>query len=344
MSRPSLGTLTALGLAARLLGAQTAAAPAPALRIETPHAAVEDAHQRTVLTHRFLFKNVSSQPVAIVETYDPGGTARLALRERLLPPGAEGELLVEQPLEDRLGKVSFRYSLVTDEPGQPRYRMSLSGFVESAYDPETLRFSFPSAEPSRETSAEHDLLSREVERLEVLGFSGLPPFLEVTAARRVGLSGEGVALRAVLKAGAPLGFHTGAFQVRTNVASQPAVGVSWSANVFGDIVPSANPVHLGLVHAGEILRKEIVLRSRSGRAFEIAQVERSEARLNVTRAACDPEEAGCQRLVFTCRSDEPAALQGEVRVFVRGQAEPIPLRYVARFVSPSTTIKDLQAP
>jgi len=337
-------TLAGLMLAARLLSAQQTAGPALGLQVVDPHAQFEDAYQQAILSHRFLLRNSGPRPITIVETYDPQGSAQLTLKEKVLRPGAEGELVVKQPLGDRLGKMNFRYSLVTDEPDRPRYRMSLSGFVESAYDPETSSFSFPMADRDRETTAEHDLFSREVERLEVLGMTGLPSFLEVRIAGRAGLSGEGLALKALLKPGAPLGLLSGAFELRTNVVQQPILSLRWSANVFADIVPSANPVNLGLVRAGESLGAEVVLKSRQGQAFEVTTVEDSEGRLTWSRAACDPQVEGCQKLTLACRSDEPATLRGEIRIFISGRAEPIPLQYVGRFVSPHTTIKDLRIP
>ena len=337
-------TLAGLILAAGLVSAQEAAEPTLGLQVVDPHAQFEDAYQQAVLTHRYLLRNSGPRPITIVETYDPQGSAELTLKDKALPPGAEGELVVKQPLGDRLGKVNFRYSLVTDEPGRPRYRMSLSGFVESAYDPETLRFGFPMADRDRETTAEHDLFSREVERLEVLGITGLPSYLEVRIAGRAGLAGEGLALKALLKPGAPLGLQSGAFELRTNVVQQPILSVRWSANVFADIVPSANPLNLGLVRAGESLRGEVVLKSRQGQAFEVTKVEDPAGHLTWDRAACEPQMAGCQKLTLTCRSDEPATLRGEIRIFFSGHAEAIPLLYVGRFVSPQTTIKDVRIP
>ncbi|HLA79322.1 MAG TPA: hypothetical protein VJU18_17225 [Vicinamibacteria bacterium] len=337
-------TLTGLMLAARLLSAHETAGQAVGLQVVDPHAQFEDAYQQAMLTHRFLLRNPGPRPITIVETYDPQGSAQLTLKDKVMPPGAEDELVISQPLRDRLGKVTFRYSLVTDEPDRPRYRMSLSGFVESAFDPEAPSFSFPMADRDRETTAEHNLFSREVERLEVLGMTGLPSFLEVRIAGRAGLSGEGLALKALLKPGAPLGLRTGTFELRTNVVQQPILSVRWSANVFADIVPSANPVNLGLVRAGEGLRGEVVLKSRQRQAFEVTTVEDPAGRLAWSRVACDPPEKGCQKLALTCRSDEPATLQGEIRVFFSGHAEPIPLRYVARFVSPHAAIKDIRIP
>jgi hypothetical protein len=342
--RTSLVMLAGLVLASRVLTAQEAAGPVLSLQVVDPHATFEDTYQQSTLAHRFLLRNSGPRPITIVETHDPQGSAQLTLKEKVLPPGAEGELAVTQPLGDRLGKVNFRYSLVTDEPDRPRYRVSMSGFVESAYDPETLSFSFPMADRDQEATAEHDLFSREVPRLEILAMTGLPDFLEVRVAGRAGLSGEGVALKALLKPGAPLGLQSGSLELRTNVPQQPVLTLRWSANVFADIVPSANPVNLGLVRAGESLRAELVLKSRRAQAFEVTGVEDPSGRLTWSRAACDPAVAGCQKLVLTCRSDEPTTLRGEIRILFGGPADPIPLSYVGRFVSPHATIKDLQVP
>jgi hypothetical protein len=309
----------------------------------------EDVHQGTVVEHRFTFRNGGPGAVRIEQGIALSGTGSVEFSPAIVPPGGRGEVRVRQPVEDRLGRAAFRFALVTDEPGVTRYRLGLTGFVESAYDPEAPQLNWGPADKGAVVTAERELFSREVKALSILEVTGAPAFLRVDTSERAGLSAEGVRLRATLDTRqAPLGVTRGVFRVRTNVPDQPECVVSYSLNVVGDVVPSLDAVNLGLIRLGEEGAAEVTLTSRSGRAIEVTGIESPEVPVTTELLPCpgDDDKAGpaCRLLRIKHRPSERGHFAGTLSVRVAGLESPLRVTYSGLVVSPQTRIKEIDLP
>ncbi|MEM1201964.1 MAG: hypothetical protein AAGN66_01900 [Acidobacteriota bacterium] len=326
-----------------------------ALDVEEPNLTLErEVYVGDVLEQRFVFHNPSKRPIRIVELVDIGGSAQLHLPAPVVEAGQQGELRVRQPA-NRLGAFAYRYAMLTDEPGKPRYRMTLSGFAQSAYDPERPVLDFGFVDERRGAARSLDLGSREVPRLELEGAEGLPPILSLGEPTRLGVAGERMELGISLLAGTERGTVGGAFRLRTNVPHQPEIEVQYRAHIFGDVVPSEHPVNVGLIQAGQPLEKALELRSRDGVDFLVESVAPAtpDDRLEVDARPCATPEKGpseneephgasrCWTLTLRANSPETATVEGQLLVTTSHDPKPVPLRYVARFVSPGTVIKRL---
>jgi hypothetical protein len=330
-----------LGIAL-LVGAATVAsvsahadgAPAAALRFDHDTAEFGERYQHEVVTRTLTFENRGPNPLTVLEAVALAGDARLRVEPASIPPGGRGALHVEQPLGARLGRVAFRYRLRTDEPGEGRYRLGLSGFVQSAYDPETLVLDFRSVAREQGASSEFELASREIERLELAGAEDDLGLVDVAESGRTGSHGEGLRLRARLRPGAPEGWVSGTVRLRTNVAHQPALTLSWRAVVFGDVRPAENPVRLGLVELGQVASRRIELRSASGSPVMVTRLV-AEGPLAATSTDCGP---ACAAVELQLGGAPPGPLAGQVVVHL-DRGGPITLRYSGVAVAPGTRIK-----
>jgi hypothetical protein len=310
-------------------------------------AVLEDVHQGGVLDHRFTFRNGGTSTVRIEQGVALSGTGSVEFSPAIVPPGGRGEVRVRQPVEDRLGRAAFRFALVTDEPGVTRYRLGLTGFVESAYDPETPQLNWGPADKGAAVTTETELFSREVEALGILEVKGAPSFLRVDTSARAGLSAEGVRLRATLDTRqAPLGVTRGVLRVRTNVPDQPECAVSYSLNVVGDVVPSLDAVSLGLIRLGEEGTAEVTLTSRSGRAIDVRGTESPEVPVTTEVLPCPGDKAGpgCRVLRIKHRPSERGHFSGTLWVRVAGLESPLRVTYSGLVVSPQTRIKEIDLP
>ncbi len=317
-------------------GAPPAAAPSPApagLVVEQPTARFGEAYVGTELVHTFVVRNDGSRPVRILEVQPqpPGATL-----PGPIAPGARADVVVRQPTQDRLGMASFRFTLKADD-GLPDRRLSLSGFLQSAYDPDRAVLM---GEVAPSGSAELSLGSREVDRLDVAEVTGAPPFLAVDTSTR---APDGtVRVRVTVAADAPLGVHAGTFQLRTNVPHQPTVGVAYQLRVFEDVAPGDLPVDLGLLPEGEPFEKQTLLRSRSGRAFEVKAVEGAAPGLTVEALPCAPPSPSCRALVF--KGKGPGATSGRFAGSVRvvlSEGRELALAYAGLPVAAGTVVRDL---
>ncbi len=316
----------------------------PGLVIEEPHTSFPDAFQLTTITRTFRFSNRGPREVVIQEGLGIKEGARVTFSPSRVPPGAGGTVQVEQDLGAILGATSFRFAIITDEPGVARYRMSLSGFVLSAYTPELPLASFGRLARGQEAERAIELFSREVDRLEVRRVEGAPAFLHVDVGERAGLAGEGLVVRLRLQGRPPLGLSTGQVTLWTNVETQPRYVVNYTAEVFGDVEPDAHPLSFELVRMGEPKTIDVQLRSRSGNAFEVKGVTDSLGVVDVDTEPCPgtgPGPSPCVILHATAGVEGPMNLAGVLDVHIGGDPEPLPLRYGGWVISPNTVVRQL---
>lgn len=313
-----------------------------ALVIDGPRARFDDAYESTTVTHRFPFRNRGAKPVVIEQALAlaPGGTVEAS--PRVVPPGGEGAIVVRQSLAETLGFVTFRYALVTDEPGVSRYRVLLSGFVQSAYEPERAFLDLGGLDCGAGGAGSFELFSREVERLEVVDISGVPDGVRVRITERAGDAEEGVRIRVELAVGGMLGTRTGRFQIRTNVPQQPTFDVGFRANVFCDLVPTESPVVLGLANEGQEVTRTVELVSRTGRPVKIDRAEDPTEVVRATLVPCGEERDSCIGLRLQIDSARRGGLNGTVLVFEAGAAEPIPLAYTGLVVGAEKVVKRVE--
>ena len=315
------------------LGGDVPADTSGSLAFVEPHASFAPLHQGETLTHSFAFKNEGRRAVKILSGIALTSSGAVAFEPAVVAPGAQGVVTVSQPIGAELGVTGFRFAVVTDEG---RYRMNLSGFVESAFEPETPRLDFGTIDRERGSSLEIEVASREVPRLDTSDIEA-PPFLEV----KVGAAadGAGIRLRAGLLSGCPVGLNRGTIRVRTNVPTQPWLVVSYAYAAWGDVVPAEHPVSFGLVRMGEEARKEVELASRAGKSFEVAEATDPDGIVGVEITA--DGKGGLARLVATVHPRALGPLDGTLLVWLGGEAEPLPISYRAIVMAPETSVREI---
>ena len=311
--------------------------PPPLLEIAQPSATFGEVYGGAVLTHRFAIRNRGSRPVRIEAVHAVSPRGRATAHPEVVPAGSEGYVEVEQPTEGRLGQASFRFALRADDG--PERKLALTGFIQSAYDPDQPALDLGTLPPGGSGGLE--LFSREADRLEVRGVEGAPPFLTVDANGRAGAAGEGVALRLGVAPGAPLGFHSGTVRLRTNVEAQPEVAIVWRANVYEDVVPSESPLDLGVVREGQRFAKLVRLERRSGAALEVERVEAAGADVTVEVEPCPEPKASCRAVRMTGEGPATGAGLGGTITVTMKDARPLTLPFSGIRVGPYTTVKDL---
>jgi hypothetical protein len=363
LQRP-LGAALWLGLLLGLAGPARAADPPdprpekrvgargtaePALVFDSPNATFGDVHQFAQVRHVFAFRNGGSIPVTIEQAVSLDGTARVEAMPRVVQPGGNGEVLVVQPIAGKLGQTSFRYALVTGEPGVSRYRFSLSGFTESAFEPEKGMLAFGQVDRAKGASLELELTSREVPRLEIQGFEDLPPWLSLEVAGRQGEDQQGILLTAKLAAKPPLGWQHGTVLLRTNVGSQPLYPLQYAAVILGDLVPSEFTIPFELVEPGSTYSHKIELRSRSGAAIELHRAVDPQGWVKAKWAPCPraPEDPACRQLEaeLTISTLAPTGpFSGRLELTQGKDGEILPLLYQGIVMTPGTPVRRLEVP
>jgi len=293
------------------------------------------------IRHEWVVSNPTAETISVTSTRNPQGVGSIAVEPERIPPGGSARLVVRQPAI-KLGAFNFRYSFVTDEPAAPRYRVSITGFAQSAYDPEQLSFPFGMIENATATTIRRELGSREVDRLELLESRGLPEFLALEV-ERSGIAGEGLALALRTIPPVPLGFHAGEFELHTGVPNQPWFRAAYGLHAFGDIVPMQSPVEIGSLTPGAELVGATRLTSRSGTEFNVAAVSSASETAHVEAKRC-PDIPACWEVTVRARPaiDARQRVAGDIAVRIEGQDEIVPLRFQGLYFPAGTAIRDLE--
>lgn len=317
-----------------------------ALEVEPAAREFGDRYQFETVHAGFTVRNRGERVVFVEEALAVGGTGTVTIGQVLLAPGEETTVEVDQDLGSELGVTYFRYALITDEPGVERYRFSLSGFVESAYDPPTPTVSFGTVDAARGAVAESELGSREVQRLELLEVVEAPAWVRVTEAARAGVDGEALRLRFELEPGeAPPGLLGGAVLLRTNVPHQPQVSIVLRGAAYGIVVPNVNPVALGAVELGAAARSEVTLRARGGRvSLADLELDAPPPGISGDLHPCRPADAACRvlRLDFAPVAEGPLLHDLILRAPTLG--ETLTLHVYGIGLRPGAEIRELPLP
>jgi hypothetical protein len=308
---------------------------------EDPQQTFADSYQHAVVEHVFTAENRGRHPVTIEQSLAVRGSAEVTAEPAVVEPGGQVKVRVRQPLGSETGQASFRYALITDEPGVSRYRFTLSGFVQSAYDPEKPVFDFGFIDRDRGARRSLEVFSREVDRLELPGVTTGGAAVRVEVAR-AGIAEEGLLLTAVVEPGAKLGTLSGTVTLTTNVSHQATLEIPLSAQVFGDLVPSEHPIAIGLVRVSEHVTKDIVLRSRSGRPFSVERIEDNGGSLAIDATPCSGEgPSDCWVVRLTAEPRAPMMLGGTLMIITDQEDEAVPLAYSGFVVGRDATIRQL---
>ncbi len=322
-----------------------------ALVFATPHAEFGERYQHQTVVHVFRVENPSDHPVRIVSVLPRSPEGWVGGLPVDLAPGARAELTVHQPLVEHLGRTGMRVGVYTDErdgfdvgPGSAHYKLSLSGFVQSAYDPETLSIGFGWVDPATGGRAVVELASREVPQLSLLGVRDAPAGAALRDIGAVGLPGEGRRLEISLAAGGALGLQEGRLLLETNVVNQPLMVLRYWANVFGDVRPDRNPLKLSGGRVFETVTESLELRSRSQTPFHIVAVEDPAGLFEwLGEEPCADTEGACRRLLLRAQPTATGPVVGSLEIRLQGQSSPLPVAYRGWVLPAGVEIRQIDA-
>jgi hypothetical protein len=152
------------------------------------------------------------------------------------------------------------------------------------------------------------LSSREVADFRITRIVETPDF--VTA--RIEPDGRTVSIGG--KSGASWGLHDGYVKVALNSSVQPQAWIEVKADVHGDVIPSSNPVEMGVFHNTQ-LPFVVQLKSRDGKPVTLGKVELNGFHGQVTKEPCVGAAKGCAQISTKVANDQKGGvLRGKLLV------------------------------
>jgi hypothetical protein len=319
------------------------ASPAPpALVFESQVAQYGETYAFASVEGQFDFTNRSAREVHIRTVTAQAVGGRVVAAPTLLRPGERGRVVVHQELGARLGQSRFRFDLESDDPDTPTYKLLLTGFVQSAYDPESGSVDFGSLERKTAGARELRVGTREAGHLSVLAVEDAPAWLAVEALP--GDEASEVRLRLTLRAGAPLGAHAARVRLRTDLERQPWFELGVRAALFEGARLDPPQANLGLLRVGQASSTWVELRRDDGGPAGLLGAEGLPPWLRVAEEACAPVESACRRLRLTAQPTITGAASGSFRLRLLGAPEPVEFPFAALVVEATREVRELELP
>lgn len=308
----------------------------PALRITPQHARFADSYQFGTVRQSYEVTNTGATPVTI-KRIEPRSRAGKAVESPAqLAPGASGKVVIELPLDAALGEAAFRFALFSDEKDVERYRFTLSGFVQNAFEPETPALDLGTIARGNAVSRELSLETREAATWS---------FGEVTEKpEHTGVTVDGHSIRVGLLPTAPPGWVRGRIVVSTSLPQQPQVAVAVTGFVMGELLLDAKAVNLGSPEVGQEARQSFRVQGRDALRLKGRISARAETPWTARVHECTPAKDDC---VMVDISGKPAAagpIGGTVLVELAGGKDPaLPVHFYGVALHPGQPLKQVDA-
>ncbi|HUD43556.1 MAG TPA: hypothetical protein VMR06_16325 [Dokdonella sp.] len=298
-----------------------ASATAASLTISPKHARFAPSYQYQQIRHEYRVVNEGDKPVVLdrIEARS-AGNGRAVDFPRRLEPGQTGTITIEQPTEDFLGNSGFRFALFTDEADVDRYRFSLSGFIQSAYEPERPGIDFGELRRGSAVTRTLKLESREAADWRLVEVIEAPDFLKIAL--------DGHSITATLAEDAPPGFVTGSVLVKTSVPTQDRLAIGLRGYVSGSLVPEQRALGLGAVEIGGEAQGTLRIVHRDGKPLPQRLKVSAPAPWKARIAPCKPAGRSCAVLEVRGPITAPGPFGDVAQLTISGDDEPtLPIRF-----------------
>ncbi|MBS0570701.1 MAG: hypothetical protein JSS28_08845 [Proteobacteria bacterium] len=278
---------TAWVLVSLLLFATHAAAQ---VSIETQD--VGEIYQAGIGQSTILFTNAGDRPVQILSVSpaakdDSVGDFKLPAT---VAPKTSVNIPVTVASGMEAGEHRHAFDIRTDDPAKPRMQASVHLFVLSVLDEAAPKIDLGAVDTNAPAAAKSVALSsREVPDFRITRIVEVPDF--VTA--KILPDGRTVAIAG--KTDASWGRHAGLVKVALNSAVQPQAWIQVQDDVHGEVIPSQNPVDLGLFrnpNASFIVQ----FKSRDGKPVRLGKVAIEGVPATVAKEACAGGKPDCTQV------------------------------------------------
>ena len=266
------------------------------------------------------FSNNSDKSIRVFDIAASKPEVKVERSEVVVPPHAKVQVRVNIETRTAGGRrYSLRYS--TGEKNSKPQQVEVSGFILSALDEVKPTLDMGVVEVSKRPEPHMiGLSSRETPSFEILKVLSAPSWLNVEIAE------DRRQIRATVKSDADWGLQADYIKLEINTPRQKEAWIEVRADIHGDVVPSANPFDLGMMHYGSAKEYMIRLNSLSGREIKIGKVSLDGVVGKTSIAQCAPKAPDC-RMIRLAVSDKQAggSIKGKVLVSLPDYGKTLPI-------------------
>ena len=234
----------------------TPAIQGPRIYCEQPLFDFGSADSSTTIEHTFVIQNIGDTTLEISQVRPACGCTLANITEKTIPPGGRSEITARLSLAGRNGPQSKPITILSNDPQNPEYRVTMAGTVASAIMAAPDRLMFGQIGQGQSVELMIDLTSA-AERFTILGIESSIPELAVTTETIE--ETRHYRLKATLTGPVTPGPLSAALLVKTDNAGRPAITIPVIANIVGELIyaPAVMEIPAG---SGQPITRYIVIR------------------------------------------------------------------------------------
>ncbi len=247
-----------------------------------------------------LVTNIGDKPVhllAVTAAYDQDKVGDFP---KVVAPKTSVNIPVEVFSGMDAGDHRHIFNIDTDSPKRPKLQVLVHLFGLSVLDDAGPKVNLGTIDTDKTPAAKTIALSsREVPGFHIERVIAVPDF--VTAK----ILPDGHTLEIAGNTVAPWGLQTGYVKLKLNSTVQPEAWIQVTADVHGDVVPSQNPIELGVIQNSAILPVVVQFKSRDGKPVHLGAIAVNGIKAKVSKDICVGDPKGCAQVSVTLDDTQP---------------------------------------
>lgn len=285
-----------------------------------------------------LFTNAGDKPVkifAVAPAYDKDGVGQFKLPATVAPKTSVNIPVTVFSGMDA-GDHRHIFNIDTDMAKRPRVQALVHLFGLSVLDDPEPKVELGTINSNAVSVAKTvTLSSREVPDFHIARIVEAPDF----ATAKILPDGRTVSIAG--NPAASWGRHDGFVKVALNSTVQPQAWIAVTADVHGDVIPSANPVEMGVFRTTK-LPIVVQLKSRDGKPVKLGKVSIEGIKATLTKEACVGGAAGCAQISVKVADDQPGGrVQGKLLVELPDFHRQLPIDMGGLYLPESVKVHSL---
>ena len=302
--------------------AALAATPAPAVSnmLSVEGCEFGEVYSTTSATCDISFSNLGDIPIHIRNFAVISGAGSATRSELTLAPHATSSVRMQVDTGKTAGRAS--YIVVFDsDPRSERRSTKVRGFVLSALDQAAPKLDLGVVDLAA-PPVMHSLLlsSREVTGFRIIKVLDAPDWLSAA------ISPDGRTLQVRVREDALWGLKEDYVRIALNTPRQKEAWVKVKADIHGDVVPSVNPLDIGVVRVGN--RNEAIVRvaSLSHKKLKLGEMKLEGFKGSAETLPCSPKAEDCVMVRLTVSEKQPTgSLKGTLWIDLPAYKQRLPI-------------------
>jgi hypothetical protein len=224
------------------------------------------------IEHTFTIRNTGDTTLVISSVRASCGctVAQMSEEDKTIPPGEDSPLTARLSLKGRTGQQSKSISIMSNDPNQPQFQVSMVGSVNMAMQLVPNRLMFNQISPGQTLEQTAELINASSSPVTVTKIETSDP--SITATPEV--VEEGRRVRILVKMTGPVSYGpvNAALRVHTDNPARPMLELPVGGNVVGEIVYAPTELVIPADAGGQPVTKNLIVRKGSIPQFEIKEV------------------------------------------------------------------------